>query len=163
MTFQTFTSIVRPAAMALAIAAGAGLGMETRANSHCGGEYVIASGDTLGKVANRCGHSLAEILKVNTGINTNRIRIGQRITLPGARAKAASLDLHALESVSTKGRIVNGRWCALIKTADGQVYGLRSRKHIFTSGADVAIEGKLVDGECGQEKTILVGALEPLS
>jgi LysM repeat protein len=133
----------------------------SQASSACGSEYVISSGDTLGKVAKRCGHSVAEIVKANAGINPNAIRVGQRIAMPGASQNAAGADLATRESVSFQGRIVNGRWCALLETPEGEVYGLRSREIAFSSNKVVAVEGKLVEGECGKDRTIMVTEVIP--
>lgn len=45
--------------------------------------YSIKSGDTLGAIASRSGIRLSELVRVNPGINPDRIRIGQRIVVPG--------------------------------------------------------------------------------
>lgn len=46
------------------------------------GEYVIKSGDTLAKIARAQGFSLADIQAVNPGIDSSKLKIGQKIKLP---------------------------------------------------------------------------------
>lgn len=41
--------------------------------------YTVKSGDTLGAIAKRQGKSLNAILKLNPGVNANKLRIGQKI------------------------------------------------------------------------------------
>lgn len=41
--------------------------------------YTVKSGDTLGSIAKRNGKSLNAILKLNPGVNPNKLRIGQKI------------------------------------------------------------------------------------
>jgi LysM repeat protein len=48
----------------------------------CGSEVIVSRGDALGKIASRCGLTLAELLALNPEINNpNRIYPGQRLTL----------------------------------------------------------------------------------
>ena len=44
--------------------------------------YVIESGDTLGRLANRFGISLQSIIDANPNVNPRRLSIGQKITIP---------------------------------------------------------------------------------
>jgi LysM repeat protein len=53
-------------------------------------EYVIASGDTLGSVAKRNGISLRTLLEANAGVNPKKLRVGQKIQIPGGSGAAAS-------------------------------------------------------------------------
>lgn len=46
------------------------------------GVYVIKSGDTLAKIGAEFGVSWQEIMRVNPGVNPNRLRIGQEILIP---------------------------------------------------------------------------------
>ena len=41
--------------------------------------HTVKSGDTLGAIAKRYGKSLSTIQKLNPGVNSNRLRIGQKI------------------------------------------------------------------------------------
>ncbi|MBP6863681.1 MAG: LysM peptidoglycan-binding domain-containing protein [Candidatus Didemnitutus sp.] len=47
------------------------------------GTYTIAAGDTLAKVAKKFGVSLDSVLAENPGIEPSRLRVGQKIRLPG--------------------------------------------------------------------------------
>lgn len=46
------------------------------------GTYTIRPGDLLGKVAKTAGTTVDAILKVNPGLNPNRLKVGQTINLP---------------------------------------------------------------------------------
>jgi len=46
------------------------------------GEYVIKSGDTLAKIARAQGFSLADLQSVNPGVDSSKLKIGQKIKLP---------------------------------------------------------------------------------
>ena len=41
--------------------------------------HTVKSGDTLGAIAKRYGKSLSTIQKLNPGVNSNKLRIGQKI------------------------------------------------------------------------------------
>jgi LysM repeat protein len=52
----------------------------------CGATYTIVFGDTLAKIAARCGTTVSALLAANPAIrNANRIFVGQRITIPGGQ------------------------------------------------------------------------------
>ena len=46
--------------------------------------YTIRSGDTLYRIAQERGTTVAELLRVNPGIDPNALRVGQRICVPAA-------------------------------------------------------------------------------
>lgn len=48
-----------------------------------GASYTIRKGDSFSKIAKNNGVSLKALLAANKGVNPNRLKIGQRITLPG--------------------------------------------------------------------------------
>jgi LysM repeat protein len=48
-----------------------------------GREYVIAKGDTLSAVAHKNGVSLKALTDANPGLNAKKLKIGQKIQLPG--------------------------------------------------------------------------------
>jgi LysM repeat protein len=54
-----------------------------------GGEYTIASGDTLGALAKKNGVSLKAILDANPGINPRKLHVGQKVQIPGGSGGAA--------------------------------------------------------------------------
>ncbi|MEO1490520.1 MAG: LysM domain-containing protein [Pseudomonadota bacterium] len=143
----------------------AGLATPAAASSECGAAYTIRSGDSLGKVARRCGHTVEALLTANPEIkDPGRISVGQSIVLPGSTVSTVSTSAAngAAAPVETvlKGRIVAGRWCALIETAEGEIFGLASPRHSFRSETIVEVKGHVVGGkECGQDRTIAVSDL----
>jgi len=46
------------------------------------GTYVIKGGDTLGKVASQFGVSLADLQAANPGVDSRKLRVGQKIVIP---------------------------------------------------------------------------------
>ena len=46
------------------------------------GEYVIKAGDTFAKIARAQGFSPADIASVNPGVDSSKLKIGQKIKLP---------------------------------------------------------------------------------
>jgi LysM repeat protein len=46
------------------------------------GEYVIKPGDTFAKIARAQGFALADLQAVNSGVNPNALKVGQKIKLP---------------------------------------------------------------------------------
>lgn len=48
-------------------------------------EYIIKSGDTFAKVARAQGVSLADIQTVNPGVDSSKLKVGQKIKLPAKR------------------------------------------------------------------------------
>lgn len=52
--------------------------------------HVVGAGDTLARIASRYEADAAEIARVNDLANPNLIRVGQRLTIPGAGGGAAS-------------------------------------------------------------------------
>jgi LysM repeat protein len=46
------------------------------------GEYVIKPGDTFAKIARAQGFNLADVAAVNPGVDSSKLRVGQKIKLP---------------------------------------------------------------------------------
>ena len=62
--------------------------------------------------------------------------------------------------VAITGRIVNGRRCARLETADGTEYGIVSPELAFVNGARVQVRGQvIVDSSCPGPRTLLVDEL----
>jgi LysM repeat protein len=56
-----------------------------------GSEYVVVHGDTLGKIAKRCGVTLSALKAANPGVEPTRLRVGQKLTIPaGGSAPTAT-------------------------------------------------------------------------
>ena len=51
-------------------------------------EYVVKPGDTLFLISKRTNYRMGAILAVNPGLNADRVRVGQKIKLPGAAPAA---------------------------------------------------------------------------
>ena len=149
---QTFWANVGAAA----VAASMTLLAPAAADERCGGEYVIAPGDTLSRIAARCGSSVDALMRANPRITSPaRIAVGWRLTVPGGADAEAPAP--AREAVELIGRIVNGRRCAMIETADGQSYGVVSPDLAFVNGALVEVTGQVVDDpSCTGPRTLLV-------
>ena len=43
--------------------------------------YVIAKGDTLARIAHKFGISIADLKAINPGLNTTRLKVGQKIRI----------------------------------------------------------------------------------
>jgi lipoprotein-anchoring transpeptidase ErfK/SrfK len=64
------------------------------AQSECGKEYTVARGDSLSKIARRCGTTLSTLLEANPDITTpNRIKVGQQIALEKPVPEGPSLSI----------------------------------------------------------------------
>lgn len=57
------------------------------AQSSCGSAATVGPGDTLGRIAARCGTTVSALLQANPGIsNPNNVFVGQVIRMPGVAA-----------------------------------------------------------------------------
>ncbi|HEX2255530.1 MAG TPA: LysM peptidoglycan-binding domain-containing protein [Afifellaceae bacterium] len=71
--------------------AGGMLAAPAWAQSACGSSATIGPGDTLGRIAARCGTTLSALLQANPDItNPNNVFVGQVIRMPGAAAGGPS-------------------------------------------------------------------------
>lgn len=52
-------------------------------------EYVVKSGDTLGKIAYAKGSNVRQVMELN-GLTTSKIRVGQKLKVPAAATAAAA-------------------------------------------------------------------------
>lgn len=88
-----------PAAWAaIALMAGAASAVRAQCAASMGGvvPYVVETGDTLGAIAGRYLISLEdwrEVLRLNPGIEPNRLRIGSTLQLPAPRLRATALPV----------------------------------------------------------------------
>jgi LysM repeat protein len=65
-------------------------GAKKEAPAGPGGVHAIKSGDTLGSVAKKYGVSLDALLKANPGLDSRRLKIGQKVKIPGAAPTGAA-------------------------------------------------------------------------
>jgi LysM repeat protein len=72
-----------------------------------GREYVIAAGDTLGAIARKHHVSLKTMMDANPGVDPKKLRIGQKVQIPGATSGLAAAPgaAPALESVASDGSV----------------------------------------------------------
>lgn len=88
---MTTTPWVRGAAVAALAAAFAGLPGTAPAESGCGASYTVRSGDTLARIAERCGTTVEALAQANAVItHPGRISVGWELTIPGAAPGAAA-------------------------------------------------------------------------
>jgi LysM repeat protein len=78
----------RPLAAALLLAL-AGAAAPVTAPS-CGDSYRVVRGDTLSRIARRCGSSVVAIARASGVRNPNLILVGQRLVIPGAAPTAVA-------------------------------------------------------------------------
>jgi LysM repeat protein len=45
-------------------------------------EYIVKAGDTFAKIARAHGCSIADIAAVNPGVDSSKLKVGQKIKLP---------------------------------------------------------------------------------
>jgi LysM repeat protein len=55
-----------------------------------GGSHTVASGETFSTIARKYGVSVAAIEAANPGVESSKLKIGQKINLPGKASSAAS-------------------------------------------------------------------------
>lgn len=69
------------------------------------GEYVVQPGDSIGKIAKRLGIDAAALCEANGLRNCSLIKVGQKLVMPGAVAKA----LNETVAIETSNKIVAPR------------------------------------------------------
>ncbi|HAV75858.1 MAG TPA: hypothetical protein DCX53_00745 [Anaerolineae bacterium] len=62
----------------------------------CGFSVTVASGDTLRKIASRCGTTVAALTLANNLSNANLIHVGQILVLPGAHLHGSGYDIYVV-------------------------------------------------------------------
>ena len=60
--------------------------------SAAGGTYVVQKGDILGRIANKHGVKVADLKKAN-GLASDKIVVGQKLVIPGAKAAQPKTDV----------------------------------------------------------------------
>ena len=61
-------------------------------------EYIVKPGDTLFLISKRTNYRQSAIVAANPGLNPNRLRVGQKLNLPGAVAVAKAPVLAAKDA-----------------------------------------------------------------
>ena len=163
----TAPSIRMPAIIAATIVSFGMLAPVTvTAGDSCGATYTIKRGDSLGKIAKRCGTTVNGIIAANDRIkNASQISVGWTIQLPvedvATVVSEPSAPKVAPLLTELSGKIVNSRSCAQLQTDDGEVYGLVSRKVLFRSGQAVTVRGAFAKKTgCSADRVLMVSELE---
>jgi len=55
-----------------------------------GATHTVESGETVGAIAERHGTTVAEIVRLNPGLNPDRVRVGQELRVDGAASSASA-------------------------------------------------------------------------
>jgi lipoprotein-anchoring transpeptidase ErfK/SrfK len=77
-----WNTLIRLPILAALTLAAFGLPHSALAQAECGEEVIVARGDSLIKIARRCGTTVDYLLEMNPDIsNPSRIRVGQRVAL----------------------------------------------------------------------------------
>jgi LysM repeat protein len=69
---------------------GGGGGTRTEAPAGPGGVHAIKSGETLAVVAKKYGVSVEAIMKANPSVDSRRLKVGQKIKIPGGSSAPAA-------------------------------------------------------------------------
>ena len=88
-----------------------------------GQTYIVQSGDSLSKIASRCGVSAKEIAELNGIKDTNKVRIGQKLILPGY---SKMMPAPAPKKTSTAKPKAAAKSAAPVAAAEGGVYVVQS-------------------------------------
>jgi LysM repeat protein len=68
----------------------------------CGGNVTVVSGDTLRKIADRCGTTVSALSLANNLSNVNLIYVGQVLVMPGALIKGSNnVDIYIVNHGDT--------------------------------------------------------------
>ena len=133
---------------------------ESRAIARRAGLYIVRSGDNLGRIARRHGVSIAALRRANH-LRSDRIRVGQRLQIPGRRREnraprlpprpprpdqeqaRAEAERVGLGPVAVARRLLGGSpepaWLALAETAPAEIPA-----HAYGVGTPIARGGETV-------------------
>ena len=88
--------------------------------------YVVKPGDNLGSIAKRFKVSTRDIIKLNTITNPNKIRVGQKLKLPGTVTLSAADVAPAPVTKSAHRKTAKAAVKSAPVTASGDVYVVKS-------------------------------------
>jgi LysM repeat protein len=86
-----------------------------------GTDYVVASGDTFAAIAHRQHVSVKALVEANPGVDARKLRVGQKIQVPGSSAVAANAASAPAEAGAAEGSVY------VVKTGD--TLGKIARSH----------------------------------
>jgi LysM repeat protein len=101
-------TIVLPAAGTAKIAPKANSGTSAKTASAAGGTYVVQKGDILGRIANKHKVKVADLKKAN-GLTSDKIVVGQKLIIPGAKSVAKPVSAPAFNPAKPKVAVVDAK------------------------------------------------------
>ena len=131
-------------------------------------EYVVKPGDTLFLISKRTNYRQAAILAANPGLDANRIRVGQKIKLPGAVSAPATAVAKAA-APEAKSAAKDGK---VLPAAAPAPAAANTKAPVKTKSSFVAYEGPTKDytvksgdslGKIAMEYGISIRALKALN
>lgn len=128
-----------------------------------GATYSVRPGDTLSAVAQSFGTTVAELLRLNPGIDDpDLILVGQRLVVPAAAAEVTQES--ETEIVTVTGVLTDeGVECQALRGDDGRLYTVAGDLEGFASGDRVRVEGRIAEMSfCMQGTTLTVERIERL-
>jgi LysM repeat protein len=94
------------------VAPTVGPGPTTIPPTTAGADYVVASGDTFAAIAHRQHVSVKALMDANPGVDARKLRVGQKIQIPGSSAVAANAGAAPAEAGTSDGNVY------VVKTGD---------------------------------------------
>ena len=79
--------------------------------------YVVKSGDSLSRIAARCKVSKKDIIKLNNITNPDKIKVGQKLTLPGSAEVGAAAPAEKTAHKKTAKKSASGKTAKTAKKA----------------------------------------------
>jgi LysM repeat protein len=100
-----------------------------------GTEYVVVSGDTLGKIARNNHVSLKALEAANPGVVPTRLRVGQKLTIPPGGVAAAAETLANATGVTGEVYVVKSgdNLSKIARTHGTTVKALQAENHLATT------------------------------
>ena len=132
-------------------------------------EYVVKSGDTLFLISKRTNYRQTAILAANPGLNPDRLRVGQKIKMPGALAAAPAVAKVAAAEAKPADKGNDGK---VVQAAAPSPAAANTQAPVKTKNAFVAYEGPTKDyvvkggdslGKIASEYGISIRALKALN
>lgn len=119
-----------------------------------GGSYTIKSGDTLAKISRKTGASVQTLTRLNGIKDPTKLRIGQKLKLPGAPAPAIAKSSPAPEAKSSADTYV---------VRNGDTFYSIARKHNVATESLVAANPGIKPAELRTGQLIRIHGKAPVS
>jgi LysM repeat protein len=141
-----------------------GLASAASAKVVCSSPYIVQSGDTLSRIAQKCGVTLNALLKANPAItNPNLIFRGQRLIIPGSESNTIKYTVKSgdtLESIAEQFDVSTGLILLTnpqinpIQLVPGQVITIPVVPIIPNTGSNAVLRLSLYSGLPGTNLTV---------